>query len=120
MKTLLARTILEQVGFSVVCVVNGEEAVAAAALEAFDLILMDVQMPVMDGLEATRRIRAMAGPSARAPVLAMTANAMRSDREACLAAGMDDFLSKPINAEVFLGVMERLLGGGEAAEEAVA
>jgi signal transduction histidine kinase/DNA-binding response OmpR family regulator len=112
--TLLARTILEQVGFSVHCVVNGCEAVDAAASEPFDLILMDVQMPVMDGLEATRRIRAIGGALAEVPIVAMTANAMRSDRTGCLEAGMDDFIAKPIDAAVFIGVLERLSGGAEA------
>jgi CheY-like chemotaxis protein len=105
---LLVRTILDQVGFSVRCVTNGREAVEAARNEAFDLILMDVQMPVMDGLEATRRIRALGGPVAQTPIVAMTANAMRRDREACLAAGMDDFISKPIDAEMFLALLDRL------------
>jgi signal transduction histidine kinase/CheY-like chemotaxis protein len=107
--TLLACTLLEQLGFSVTCVVNGQEAVEAAAVSAFDLILMDLQMPRMDGLEATRRIRAPGGLNSQAPIVAMTANAMRSDREACLAAGMDDFVAKPINAEIFVGVLQRVL-----------
>jgi signal transduction histidine kinase/DNA-binding response OmpR family regulator len=107
--TLLARTLLEQFGCSVTCVANGEEAVIAAATGVFDLVLMDVQMPVMDGLEATRRIRAMSGSCATVPIAAMTANAMRQDREACLAAGMNDFVSKPINVELLLAAIERLL-----------
>jgi len=115
---LLARTILEQVGFSVTCVGNGEDAVRAASTEAFDLILMDVQMPVMDGLEATRRIRAKGGLLATVPIVAMTANAMRQDRLACLEAGMNDFVSKPIDAGVFLGVLERLMDGDERAQDA--
>jgi signal transduction histidine kinase/CheY-like chemotaxis protein len=116
--TLLARTILEQVGFSVTCVVNGLEAVAAAEVGAYDLILMDVQMPQLDGLEATRRIRAMGGPGAQTPIIAMTANAMRQDRDACLAAGMDDFVSKPIDAAQFLSVLDRVLSGEGAASAA--
>ena len=107
--TLLACTLLEQLGLSVTCVVNGRDAVEAVAAGAFDLVLMDVQMPEMDGLEATRRIRALGGPNGHLPIVAMTANAMRSDREACLAAGMDDFVAKPINAEIFIGVLERVL-----------
>ena len=106
--TLLARTILDQVGFSVRCATNGRQAVEAAATESFDLILMDVQMPVMGGLEATRRIRAMGGAMASVPIVAMTANVMREDRAACLEAGMDDFIAKPIDVAAFLGVLERL------------
>ncbi len=105
--TLLACTVLEEAGYSVECVVNGEEALAAVQKRAFDLVLMDVQMPKMDGLQATRAIRALSGPESKTPILAMTANAMRSDREACLAAGMDDFVSKPIDAEAFLRTVSR-------------
>jgi signal transduction histidine kinase/DNA-binding response OmpR family regulator len=110
--TLLARTILEQVGFSVTCVNNGVEAVAAFLAEPFDLVLMDVQMPVMDGLQATRRIRAVGGAASGVPIVAMTANAMRSDRDACLEAGMDDFISKPIDAAAFLALLERVMVEG--------
>ena len=115
--TLLACTILEQVGFSVTCVANGAAAVEAACSQAFDLILMDVQMPVMDGLEATRRIRAKGGALASVPIVAMTANAMRQDRQACLEAGMNEFIAKPIDAGVFLGVLDRLMGQ-DAAQDA--
>jgi signal transduction histidine kinase/DNA-binding response OmpR family regulator len=108
--TLLARTILEQVGFEVTCAVNGREAVEMFTAGRFDLVLMDVQMPEMDGLEATRRIRAMGGAGVTTPIIAMTANAMREDREGCLAAGMDHFISKPIDMQIFLGVLERILG----------
>jgi len=122
--TLLACTVLEEAGYSVECVVNGEEAVAAVEARAFDLVIMDVQMPRMDGLQATRAIRALPGPRSRTPILAMTANAMRSDREACLAAGMDDFVSKPIDPEAFLRSVSRFaaaeLWADDGAEEASA
>ena len=107
--TLLARTLLSEIGCDVRCVENGALAVEAAATEAFDLILMDMQMPVMDGLEATRRIRAMGGDLGATPIVAMTANAMQSDQDACYAAGMDDFVSKPIKPEAFLRTVERNL-----------
>ena len=107
--TLLARTLLTEIGCDVRCVENGALAVAAAETEAFDLILMDMQMPVMDGLEATRRIRAMGGDLGATPIVAMTANAMQSDQDACYAAGMDDFVSKPIKPETFLRTVERNL-----------
>jgi len=107
--TLLAVTLLEAVGYGVETVVNGEQAVAAAQRTPYDLILMDVHMPLMDGLEATRRIRALGGTSGTVPIIAMTANAMNSDRDACLDAGMSDFVSKPINSEAFLAVVASAL-----------
>ena len=77
---------------------NGAEAVEAAGIGVFDAILMDMQMPVMDGLEATRRIRKGAGPNAGTPVIALTANAMDVHRAAWDAAGVHAFLTKPIDA----------------------
>ena len=111
--TLLARAILEQMGLEVTCAANGIEAVGAAATSAFDLILMDVQMPEMDGLEATRRIRAGGSPSAGAPILAMAANARATDRQACLAAGMIDFLAKPLTADSFAEALAKLFAEPE-------
>ena len=122
--TMLATTILNAAGYEVECVVNGAEAVEAARLRSFDLILMDMQMPVMDGLQATRLIRALAAPANAVPIVAMTANAMRKDQDACVAAGMNDFISKPIDPEAFLGVVARFMGAelwddGELLEQAV-
>jgi CheY-like chemotaxis protein len=111
--TLLTKTLLGEVGCHVDCVVNGALAVAAVEAEAYDLILMDMQMPVMDGLEATRRIRQIAGPASQTPIIAMTANAMQSDQDACFAAGMDDFVSKPIQPSAFLATIERNLAPQE-------
>jgi signal transduction histidine kinase/CheY-like chemotaxis protein/HPt (histidine-containing phosphotransfer) domain-containing protein len=106
---LLASTILEEAGYAVTCAHNGLEAVEAARRECFDLILMDVQMPEMDGLQATTLIRALEGPAAATPIVAMTANAMRSDQDACLAAGMNDFISKPFEPDAFLQVVARFI-----------
>jgi signal transduction histidine kinase/CheY-like chemotaxis protein len=85
---------------------DGAAAVAAVQEKTYDLVLMDMQMPEMDGLEATRSIRALRG-FAGLPIIAMTANAMEQDREACLAAGMNDFLAKPIDAEQTLRVLAK-------------
>jgi GAF domain-containing protein/CheY-like chemotaxis protein len=91
----LALRILEQMGYRADVASNGLEAVESIQRQSYDVILMDVQMPEMDGLEATRRIRALDG-GAQPHIIAMTANAMEGDREMCLAAGMDDYISKPI------------------------
>ena len=83
-------------------------AVAAHARQTFDVVLMDVQMPEMDGFEATAAIRARGVRTGRRiPIIAMTAHAMKGDRERCLAAGMDDYISKPIAAAAFFDVLER-------------
>ena len=103
----VASDLLERRGHSVKVVASGREAVQAVQEDDFDLVLMDVQMPEMDGLEATREIRAMEERSGEhLRIVAMTANAMQGDRERCLAAGMDDYISKPIRAREFYGVVE--------------
>jgi len=95
----VARELIEQAGLAVEVAVHGAEAVAMAHKQRFDGILMDLQMPVMDGLTAARKIRKGPSPS-DLPILAMTANAMASDREECLAAGMNDHIAKPIKPEI--------------------
>jgi CheY-like chemotaxis protein/HPt (histidine-containing phosphotransfer) domain-containing protein len=92
----LALRLLEQMGYRADVAANGLETLAALRRQPYDVVLMDVQMPEMDGLEAARRIRADWPPNDRPRIIAMTANALRGDREACLEAGMDDYLSKPI------------------------
>ena len=85
---------------------NGQDALTALERERYDLVFMDVQMPVMDGLEATRQIR-QRWPAERQPrIVAMTANALQSDREACLQAGMDDYLRKPVQAKELRAALE--------------
>lgn len=86
---------------------NGIEAVAAVAAVPYDLILMDVQMPEMDGIAATRRIRELPGPGATIPIIALTANAMKGDRERYLEAGMNDYVAKPIEPEALSGAIMR-------------
>ncbi|QRJ62226.1 ATP-binding protein [Azospira restricta] len=121
----LAVTLLERRGHRVSVCGNGEEVLQELAGEDFDLVLMDIQMPVMGGFEATRRIREQEAGSGRHQVIvAMTANAMRGDREHCLAAGMDGYVSKPIRKEEMFAELARCLphkiaGDGEAAAEAV-
>ncbi|UTH76685.1 PAS domain S-box protein [Chromobacterium sp. IIBBL 290-4] len=95
-----ARELLQDAGAEVDEAVNGVEALDAVATHSYDLVLMDMQMPVMDGLEATRRIRVLPR-GARLPIIAMTASARPEDRSQALAAGMDDYLSKPIELETF-------------------
>jgi two-component system, sensor histidine kinase and response regulator len=93
---LVASRLLEKQGHSVTLVTDGRRAVEEFEKTAFDLILMDVQMPEMDGYEATAAIRARENGRSRTPILALTAHAMSGDRERCLQAGMDGFISKPI------------------------
>lgn len=104
----LAMMLLKKIGYESVLVENGREAVAAAQIEKYDLILMDCQMPEMDGFEATIAIRnAEKNTGRHIPIIAMTANAMQGDREKCLSAGMDDYISKPINPKQLKQTLER-------------
>ncbi len=103
---VLVRTLLEEAGCEVHLVADGAAAVEALRQQAFDLVLMDMQMPVMDGLEATRRIRSELG-CGNLPIVALTANVMSSDRERCQAAGMNHFLSKPIAVEALTELLGR-------------
>ena len=100
---------LGELGVTVTIVANGAAAVEALPGGAFDLVLMDCQMPVMDGYAATAAIRAGAGALARVPIIALTANALPEDRQRCLAAGMDDYLSKPIRLEALAACLRRWL-----------
>jgi CheY-like chemotaxis protein len=104
----VAARLLEKSGHSVVIVGNGKEAIAALHREAFDMVLMDVQMPEMDGFEATKAIRGdEAGQNKHIPIIAMTAHAMTGDKDRCLAAGMDGYVSKPIRAADLLKLIEQ-------------
>ena len=107
----VARDFLESMGCVVECVRNGREAVDAVARQAFDVVLMDCQMPVMDGFQATRAIREseMSAQTPRIPIIALTANAFESDQKKCMAAGMSDFLSKPFDPEQFESTVRKWL-----------
>jgi CheY-like chemotaxis protein/anti-sigma regulatory factor (Ser/Thr protein kinase) len=135
----LALALLRRLGYDADVVENGREVLDALERERYDVVLMDVQMPELDGLEATRQIRERRGSSDAPRIIAMTANAMEGDRDECLAAGMDDYLSKPIRPEELsralarcrparaydalddaaLGKLVSSLGGGDEGREAV-
>jgi CheY-like chemotaxis protein len=106
----LALRLLEKQGYCVTVATNGREVLAAHDREEFDLVLMDVQMPEMDGFEATTAIRAREIRTGRhLPIIAMTAHAMQGDHERCLSAGMDDYISKPIDSkELFESIANKI------------
>ena len=111
----IAQLNLEKLGYRPEVAENGEEAITKFMAKEYALIFMDVQMPVMDGLEATTRIRQAeedTGNNRRVPIIAMTANAMKGDREICLAAGMDDYISKPFRSDELLDILNKWLTKG--------
>ena len=109
---LIVTRMLERLGHRVDAVANGAEAVEAVRTIPYALVLMDMMMPEMDGLAATRAIRSMDNAAARVPIIGLTANVMESDKEACLLAGMNGFLPKPVNA----GRLRRAIDDTMAAE----
>ncbi len=118
---LVASRILEAFGAEIETACDGAQGLAAAKLGGHDLILMDIQMPVMDGLTATREIRALAGGVGQTPVIGLTANVLASQKQSYLAAGMNDVADKPINPASLLAKIAQALGGaGEVASEALA
>lgn len=104
---------LQRRGFEVLIAGDGEQGVTLAAAEKPDLILMDLSLPVLDGWEATRRIKA-APDTRRIPIIGLTAHAMAADRDKCLEAGCDDYDTKPVELGRLLEKIERLLGTGAA------
>ena len=104
---VVARGLVERLGFTTEVAANGSEALQELGRGHYDAVLMDCHMPVMDGFEATRRIREAEHGRTRTPVVALTASATVSDRERCLSAGMDDYLAKPIDAEALAAVLDR-------------
>lgn len=112
---MLAQVLLEKMGVTCDLAKNGRDAVEALQTVQYDLVLMDIQMPVMDGLDATRKIREKyrGQPIGKVPIIAMTAQALTQDRERCLAAGMDDYISKPIDDVTLFSVLKKwVLGTG--------
>jgi CheY-like chemotaxis protein len=98
---------LRRAGHQVTIVANGKLALESAMAYSYDVILMDLQMPEMDGIEATRRLRESESSSrSRVPIIALTAHALKHDRERCLSAGMDDYLAKPFSTEALLAKVE--------------
>jgi len=114
---LVAGKILASLGVEVTVVENGKLAVERLLTERFDAVMLDCQMPVMDGYTAAREIRRQGGASAGIPIIAMTAHAMTGDREKCLASGMDEYISKPVKKEALAAVLSRVLNAGTGAQD---
>lgn len=104
----VGRLILQRAGFNIDLVADGNEALEAHRAKPYDVILMDCQMPTMDGFEASRQIRLL--PQPQPIIIAVTANALVGERERCLNAGMDDYLSKPFQAEQLVAVVKKWVG----------
>ena len=111
-RDMLSRRLARR-GYTVVTAVDGEQGLVAAEAERPDLILMDMSLPVMDGWEATRRLKSESATQA-IPVIGLTAHAMTGDRDKAMAAGCDDYDTKPVELPRLLGKIEALLGGSEA------
>lgn len=99
--------LLKRLGCTCQVVNNGRQVVTLLKEGHYDLVLMDIMMPELDGMEATRQIRALNNASAHIPIVAFTANGMRTDQDACLAAGMNDFISKPVTIEQMSALLSR-------------
>lgn len=111
---MLATAILREAGYQVTAVSNGRELLEALRAATYDLVIMDIFMPEMDGIEATETIRALPGQIGKVPIIAMTAYSLDSDKESCLKAGMNDYISKPIQKQEMLSTVHRWL---EAADD---
>jgi CheY-like chemotaxis protein len=111
----LTRRLVEKMGYYVDVAANSSEAVAAALRTSYDLILMDCQMPVMNGFEATRELRHSKLP--RIPIIALTASAMKTDHDECINSGMDDYLSKPVKPDHLAAAIKRWVASTPAEEQ---
>jgi CheY-like chemotaxis protein/HPt (histidine-containing phosphotransfer) domain-containing protein len=109
----LAIILVQKAGYSVDAVENGEQVLEKIQKEQYNAVLMDVQMPVMDGFEATRRIRQWEAGKGHIPIIAMTAHALKGDRERCIEAGMDDYVSKPLQPQALITAIDRWVRGKE-------
>jgi CheY-like chemotaxis protein len=119
-RTLISKLLLKR-GYPSDLVCNGKEAVAAVKRQSYDLVLMDMQMPEMDGISAAKAIRASTGPEREVPIIALTANALVGQREICLDAGMNDFLTKPIRPDaLYTAIVHWGAAGSKAPLEATA
>ena len=115
------KILLEKDGHTVTVARNGADAIDAYLRKPVDLVLMDVQMPVMDGYEATRALRKIENGSGRhTPIVALTAHALNGDKELCVQAGMDDYLTKPIDVQELRSALRRWSGGGATGAAAAA
>jgi signal transduction histidine kinase/CheY-like chemotaxis protein len=110
---LVTVRVLERCGFRTHVVNDGQEALDALSMQAYDAVLMDCQMPELDGYEATRELRRREGDGRRTPVIAMTAHAMTGDRERCLEAGMDDYIAKPVRSQALVAVLARWIASDD-------
>jgi PAS domain S-box-containing protein len=115
---MVALAMLKRAGYHIDTVMNGKEAVESLRNLPYDLVLMDISMPEMNGMEATTVIRGLAGDKGRIPIVAMTAHAIKGDREKFLAAGMNDYISKPVDKQLLLEVLDRWLPEGPGAAQA--
>jgi CheY-like chemotaxis protein len=121
MNQKVALRLLEQLGYRADVATNGREAIEALERKPYDVVLMDVQMPELDGLDATRQICERWPEESRPHIVAMTANALPEDREACFEAGMNDYVAKPIRAEELVAALKRVrpLAGGDGGSDGV-
>jgi len=115
---LLIKSLIERRGHRAEVAENGNRVIDALSAASFDLILMDMHMPTLDGVAATRKVRALGGPASQTPIIALTASNEAKDRQRCLEAGMDDFITKPIDPEELGAALERWRNGRQPAREA--